>query len=735
VGSPVVTRPVRRQNVVVRAVHAVLAVLGGCAVAAAIAVDVTQGRLASAGWVAVGPLPFYAVGLAAYLNQPDSRAVRWLLAVGVGFATEVALCDGLRALAPKAPAAVVVTVAVARQYAEVGSSFAGLGLLGLFPSGRPERPVERRLLWIAAVWGLLLPVVCALCLPTLAPGFFAGGDDPAVASPVHLSVLGPLAGAASLAYRLYGVWTLVGVALLGARFRRSQGRRRRQIGWLHLGAGLSVVLAWMPLFLTAWLVGQPTSDVISALLWPAALLFALGPMVVALRYDGVFGIDRPARRALAISATKVLLTLVQIAIAAAAGLVVARLAAPAVAVLAGVVVGVAFSPVRRQLERLADRWVFGARLDGYSLLSQFGAAVVRVPGPEQLLQELADTLRRALDLTWVQVRLAGPAGAGMATVAASGTAGGEAAALAIPIIHNGETLGLIECGTRADGQLLPEDRRQLEYLAAQVAAAARNVYLSAELAAGVELIRRQAQELTASRERMAASQDAERRRIQRNLHDGVQQEVVALSAKVGLVRQRLRRGEPGGDELLAELQHELGVLLSDIRDVAYAIHPPVLTDRGLLEAIEAQASRLPVPMAVRADPALRGVRFPPQIEATAWYALAEALSNVVKHAGAGEVEVALRHEAGTLALSVRDDGCGFDPARPRGLGLTGLADRLDTVGGTVTIHSGAGAGTAVSLRIPVSQPLLDTTSRSPLDPPSRPLLDPPSRPVEVGGAA
>lgn len=696
-----VARPAGRQNVVVRAVQVVLAVLGGCAVAAAVAVDIAQGHLASAGWVAVGPLPFYAVGLAAYLSQPDSRAVRWLLAIGVGFATEVALCDGLRAIAAAhASSAVVGTFAIARQYAELGSSFAGLGVLGLFPSGRPERPVERRLLYLAAVSGLLLPVVCALCAPTLAPGFFAGGDDPVVSSPLHVPALAPLAGVASGAYRLYAGWTLVGVGLLGVRFKRSQGRRRRQIGWVHLGAGLSIVLAWMPLLLTTWLVGQPTSDVIAALLWPAALLFALVPMVVALRYEGVFGIDRPSRRALAIKATRVLLTLVQLAIAAAAGLVVSRFGPPVVAVLTAVVVAVAFAPVRRRLEHLADRWVFGARLDGYSLLSQFGAAVVRVPGPEQLLQELADTLRRALNLTWVQVQLGGPNGQSVATVAASGAATPEPA-LAIPIVHSGETLGTIECGPRADGQLLPEDRRQLEYLAAQVAAAARNVYLSAELAAGVAVIRQQAKELTASRERMAASQDAERRRIQRNLHDGVQQEVVALSAKVGLVRQRLRRGDPGADELLAELQRELGVLLTDIRDVAYAIHPPVLTDRGLLEAIEAQAARLPVPMAVRADPALRGVRFPAHIEATAWYALAEVLSNVVKHAGAGEVEVALRHDAGVLALSVRDDGRGFDPQAPRGLGLTGLADRMDTIGGSVTIHSGAGTGTAISLRIPL----------------------------------
>ena len=138
--------------------------------------------------------------------------------------------------------------------------------------------------------------------------------------------------------------------------------------------------------------------------------------------------------------------------------------------------------------------------------------------------------------------------------------------------------------------------------------------------------------------------------------------------------------------------------------MAYAIHPPVLSDRGLLEAIEAQSTRLAVPMAVAAPtPVLRGVRFGTQIEATAWYVLAEALSNVVKHARASEVEVSLARR-GTLGLVIRDDGCGFDPGRPRGLGLTGLSRaRLDTVGGSVTISSGAGRGTSVCVSIPVGR--------------------------------
>jgi signal transduction histidine kinase len=133
----------------------------------------------------------------------------------------------------------------------------------------------------------------------------------------------------------------------------------------------------------------------------------------------------------------------------------------------------------------------------------------------------------------------------------------------------------------------------------------------------------------------------------------------------------------------------------------------VLADRGLLEAIEVQSSRLAVPMAVRADPSLRGVRFPETIETTAWYVLSEALANVVKHAAASEVEVRLDRQDGHLGLVIRDDGCGFDPEGPRGLGLTGLADRLGTVGGSVTITSATGQGTSVRVNIPVSRDAAD----------------------------
>ena len=201
-------------------------------------------------------------------------------------------------------------------------------------------------------------------------------------------------------------------------------------------------------------------------------------------------------------------------------------------------------------------------------------------------------------------------------------------------------LGRIECGERRDGPLLDEDRRLLAHLAGQAATAARNLHLTTELSDRLDVIRRQATELTASRARVAQTQDAERQRIQRDLHDGIQQDVVVLTAKLALAREQLRRGDQRADEPLAELQRDLGDLLVHLRDFAHAIHPPVLADQGLLEAIEAQASRLPLEVVIEADPALRGVRYPHHIETATWFVVSEALTNAVKHARAARVLVA-----------------------------------------------------------------------------------------------
>ena len=664
-------------------------------------------------WLLIGPMSFLVLGVAGFLRQPENRMVWWLVGLGVALGCDSALGDVFLPMAENhwgVTASATAAIALLEHWLAVAGPVAGVGLFGLFPSGRPERAYERVVIWTVALAGFLLPLLEAVSGANIAP---AGGPPDSVPPVLYRALwvpaLAPLGGPAEAVYRTFPAWPLIGVVLLALRYRRTDGAQRRKIRWLFLGLAVSFSL-WVPAALL-WQLADPddaTAAAASNVLSYLGLATTLGSLLVALFYTGVFGIDEPARRVFVHRVLRATIAVVLAVLAILAGLLTSQVAPTAVAVAVAVAAGAAGQAVRRRLEHAADRWVLGARLAGYASLSRFGESLTRVPGSDGLLRDLAGEVRRGLALTWSRVTL--EAAGGPPRVVTDGTPSGEPAA-AVPIEFHGVILGRIECGPRSDGPLLAEDRRLLAYFAAQAAVGVHNLHLAAELSRHVEEVRDQAAELAASRDRVVAGQDAERRRIQRVLHDGVQQEIVALSARAGLVRQQLLRADPAAAEGLAEMQRDLATMLHDVREIAYAIHPPVLSDRGLLEAIEAQSSRLAVPMAVRADPRLRGVRFGEQIEATAWYVLAEALSNVVKHASASEVEVSLSQEDGRLGLVIRDDGRGFDPSRPRGLGLTGLSDRLDTVGGSLTITSGAGLGASVCAHIPVG-PVQDAGGES-----------------------
>jgi signal transduction histidine kinase len=694
---------------VMRAVIAAVAVLGYGALAAALGVSLAAGDTGEVQWLLTGVLPFCVIGAAGFLRRPHNRVVWWLVGFGAAFSIEVALGDVFVPLAEQhwgytAPGTVLA--ALVGQWAGTALAVALIGLFGLFPSGRPERRSERLVIWTAAAVAAATPVLDAVSGANLALTGWPPGQEtvPLVTSGVLVPALTPLSGVFLAVYDSYSFWTAVGVVLLALRFRHGPAAQRRQVRRLLIGVTASFGMA-VPVLLLWWEISPDgaASSIVATVLAALALGMALLAMLTALFYAGVFGIDEPGRRALVHRIVRVSIAAVIGLAAASAGLLASRVAPVAVSIVAAVAAAVAGQAVRERLERVADRWVFGARLAGYASLNRFGSSLIQAPGSAgsgTLLSDLAGEVRRGLGLTWARVSL--ELAGGPPRVAADGTPSGEPAATA-PIEYHGAVLGRIDCGPRSDGALLAEDLRLLAYFAAQAAVGVHNLHLSAELARRIEEVRAQAAELAASRDRVVAGQDAERRRIQGVLHDGVQQEIVALSARAGLVRQQLLRGDPAAADGLADMQHDLATTLRDVRELAYAIHPPVLSDRGLLEAIEAQSSRLALPMVVRADTRLRGVRFGEQIEVTAWYALAEALANVVKHAGAAEVEVSLSQQEGWLRLVIRDDGCGFDLDCPRGLGLAGLTDRLDTVGGSLAITSEPGLGTSVSVSIPVGR--------------------------------
>jgi PAS domain S-box-containing protein len=208
--------------------------------------------------------------------------------------------------------------------------------------------------------------------------------------------------------------------------------------------------------------------------------------------------------------------------------------------------------------------------------------------------------------------------------------------------------------------------------------------------------KRQQEELEASRARIVAAGDKERRKLERNLHDGAQQRLVSLSLSLRLAQGRIQRDPGGAEELLEASREELAQALEELRELARGIHPAVLTDRGLEAALEALAARSPLPVEIRGA----SCELPAQVEAAAYYVVSEALANVTKYAQASAVEVTVERRNGAVVVEVSDDGIGgADPVR--GSGLRGLADRVAALSGRLEVESPQGSGTRVRAEIPL----------------------------------
>jgi signal transduction histidine kinase len=249
----------------------------------------------------------------------------------------------------------------------------------------------------------------------------------------------------------------------------------------------------------------------------------------------------------------------------------------------------------------------------------------------------------------------------------------------------GELLGGLSVTMPANDPMEPSKERVVRDLASQAGLVLRNVRL--------------VEELRASQRRLVAARDEERRRLERNIHDGAQQQLVALTVKARLVRGFADKDPAKAAELAAQLEAETQDALENLRDLARGIYPPLLADRGLAPALESQARKSAIPVLLGVEPI---GRYPQEVEAAAYFCVLEALQNVVKYARASRATVRVARENGHLVFEVADDGVGFDPgAAWSGTGVQGMADRLAALDGALEVRSEPGAGTVVVGRIPV----------------------------------
>jgi signal transduction histidine kinase len=251
--------------------------------------------------------------------------------------------------------------------------------------------------------------------------------------------------------------------------------------------------------------------------------------------------------------------------------------------------------------------------------------------------------------------------------------------------HQGDVLGALSVQKAPGDPITPAEDKLLADVAGQAGLVLRNVGLI--------------EELRASRHRIVAAQDAAARRLERNIHDGAQQQLVALAMKANLARSLVGRDEVKEGALLDQLRSDAQDALDNLRDLARGIYPPLLADQGLAAALASQARKSAIPVSVEGD----GIgRFGEDAEAAVYFCTLEALQNVAKYAQATAATVHLHREDGFLGFDITDDGIGFDPAaRGYGTGMQGMADRLAALGGELTVRSSPGAGTTVTGRVPV----------------------------------
>ena len=592
--------------------------------------------------------------------------------------------------------------------------FSVLGfMLLLFPSGTLPSPRWRPFAALA-----LLATALAMAGVVVHPSLIAlpapGGESLTVANPLGIRSLGPVLSAVligtpnSLAVLLVVLLAAAFVSLT-VRYRSGGREVRRQINWITL-AVVAAALCQIAALLATAVTGTGSNPVTTAayLVIPVIALFAIpATITVAILKHGLYQIDVIVNRAIRYGLLSAALTAIYVGIVVGIGTTAGYAGGPLLNVAAALAVAVLFQPLRRRAQLLANQIVYGQRATPYQVLADFAQDMAGQLDADVALDRMATVLAGATGAVrvevWVRIgarlypRVTWPRGftppAAVPLVDGAQLPAFDAATRSIAVRHRDELLGAITiCKPTSEAVSAAEDKL-LEHLASQAGLVLRNVRLTAELQATIE-------DLKASRRRLVRAQDEERHRIERNLHDGAQQQLVALGVQLSLLEDCAE--DPGEvRQMTGQLRAVLRAALDDLRALARGIYPPLLADQGLVPALQAQAGRAPLPVLIRADSIGRYRR---DAEAAVYFCILEALQNVAKYAQASQATIDLSCLDGRLEFTVTDDGAGFDTKTAmRGSGLEGMADRMAAAGGSLRIRSEPGLGTAVSGRLPITE--------------------------------
>jgi signal transduction histidine kinase len=585
-------------------------------------------------------------------------------------------------------------------------------MLLVFPNGQLLSPKLRWLMYAVVgvglsglVLGVINPVPGALGI--------ASSSQPGVAAPV--SVLA-IPGSASLVNTVGNLWNVLSnvfsAAVIVAVFLRLRGAdsdTRHQIKWVASAALFLVVTILLVGFLPNGVFGDPgplIGPAVALLVSVAVLSVPVAIGVSVLKYR-LYDIDLIISRTLVYGVLAASITAVYIGIAVGIGTLVGSGGQPNLwlSIVATIIVAIGFQPVRERVQKIANRLVYGKRATPYDVLTAFSGQVAEAYAADEVLPRMARVLQEATGAQSATVWLKGSTTLRAAathphvqtsTPALLPVVNGSlpeipGATISVPVEHQGSVLGALSVIKRKGDPVTPTEQKLIDDLAHQAGLVLRNVGLASEL-------RNRLDELRSSRQRLVRAQDEERRRIERNLHDGAQRHLVALKVKLRLAQMLAATSPEQAKVTLVQLKADADEALETLRDLARGIYPPLLADRGLVAALESQARKATVQIRVEAE----GVeRYAQDVEATVYFCVLEALQNVQKHASASQVVVRLRGQESGVQFEVEDDGAGFDTvAVTRGAGLTNMVDRVEALGGSVDVTSARGAGTCVSGNVP-----------------------------------
>jgi signal transduction histidine kinase len=617
---------------------------------------------------------------------------------------------GVKAYPGALPAASAVGALSEAVFVLVAMGLAAIFLV--FPTGRLPSPRWRPAAVVSVVLtGLSLASFVISTRQVALPA--VGGISLSYPNPLAVRWLRPVAWLGTV-NGLALVFPLVlgaAVVSLVRRYRRGDQRLRQQLKWLALA--LAAMLLTQVVGGLAIAFGQTDT------LWES-VPFALTPFLVYLAIPGsmgiailrrrLFDIDVIISRALLVTLLSAGVTAVYAAIVLGIGTFVGHRRNPLLTIAAAVVIALVFQPLRQRASLLANRLVYGVRATPYQVLSDFAADMAGQLDLGEALDRMVSLLAGASGATrveaWIRVgtelrpSAVWPGGLmpsaaarldGVADIQVLGA--GDPRTRVVPVRHGDDLLGAISLTKPREEALTSAEDGLLQHLASQAGLVMRNAQLTAELRATID-------ELRASRRRLVEAQDAERRKIERNLHDGAQQQLIALAIQLNLLAEAA--DEPDLiRQAIPELKAQLSAALDDLRALARGIYPPLLADQGLVLALRAQVSRSPVPVILEAD---QVGRYSPDVESTVYFCALEALQNVAKHARASQATIRLSGDGDGLEFSVSDDGAGLPVTGLRaGSGLQGMTDRLAAHGGTLDVRSQPGQGTTITGRLPVVQ--------------------------------